>query len=175
MKILLPLLSLLVINACAAKHSLTHNDTCDIAFDKLTPCTYQSGNSTIEITIMSTNVADDEKSIDQLIANTNQKTQTLLVTENTSLLTGDIGYISFADINFDDVPDLAITTSFGTPNLYLDYWVFNTDIKQYVFVGNFPELKLDKKNKTITTEVKSNAENYKIEKWHWHRGELKQQ
>ncbi len=174
MKIIFPLLPLLFLQPCLAQEINTLNNTCEFSFEKLDPCSYQINSKPITVTIKSTNIADDEKLITQLVTNVNENSQTLTVIENTSLLEGDIGYISFSDINFDDVPDLAITTSFGTPNLYLDYWVFDSATKQYVYVGNYSEFTLDKKNQTVTTTVKDGADSYTTTKWYWKGTELKQ-
>ncbi|WP_049631415.1 hypothetical protein [Cellvibrio sp. pealriver] len=172
MKKILPFLSLVFLQSCLAQEIKTSNNTCEFSFEKLDPCSYQINSSPIIVTITTTSIADDEKLIAQLVTNVNENSQILTVIENTSLFEGDIGYVSFADINFDDVPDLAITTSFGTPNLYLDYWVFDSATRQYVYVGNYSEFTLDKKNQTVTTTVKDAADSYTTTKWYWQGTEL---
>ena len=41
------------------------------------------------------------------------KQHLLSLSPDVSMTPGDIGIVSFTDINFDDVPDLAISASFG--------------------------------------------------------------
>ena len=121
------LCTLLFINACDAQpkqNQISEAQTeCEFSFKELKTCTYKTSTYDIKVSIESEIVAEDEKTIKKIITKVNNIEQILPVSPDTSLLDGDIGYISFADINFDKVPDLAITTSFGTPNLYLDYWV----------------------------------------------------
>ena len=170
----LPLLSFLFLQACIAQEENSKNDICEFSFDEMMPCTFYNNNIEITTAIKATDIAEDEKLVDQLEVHMGKTKQTLKITENTSLLAGDIGFISCADINFDNQPDLAITTSFGTPNLYLDYWVFNLATQKYEYVGNYSEFTLDTKNKTITTTVKDNAESYTTTKWYWQGTELQQ-
>lgn len=85
---------------------------------------------------------------------------------------GDKGYISFSDINFDSIPDIAITTSFGLANLYMDYWVYDTVNKKYSYIGNFTKFKIN--NKTLSNVVKISAAKYKNTVYVWKGFELKE-
>ena len=62
---------------------------------------------------------------------------------------------------------MALTTSFGTANLYLDYWLFDSSTKKFIFVGNFSQFKIDKKNKTLTSIEKQNAARYVTKVFQW--------
>ncbi len=53
-----------------------------------------------------------------------------------------------------------MTTSFGLANLYMDYWVFDPVNKQYAYIGNLCELKINSKDKTLSNVVKVNAAEY---------------
>ena len=150
-------------DATEGKESIKNTETCDIFFNVTGPCTYK--NITVDVVVKK--VASDEKFLQQLnIVNQDNK-YTLNVTKDTSILKGDRGYISFADINFDAIPDIAITTSFGLANLYVDYWVYDTVKKKYSYLGNLPEFKINKKNKTLSTVVKISAAKYKNTTYKW--------
>lgn len=86
--------------------------------------------------------------------------------------TGDIGIVSFADINFDNVPDIAISTSFGVANQYFDYWTYNPKSGKYTSVGNHPRLNPNPADKTLTANVKLNAAAYQSQKYVWDRDKL---
>lgn len=127
------LLSILFLNICNAQAKENYlNETkaeCQFSFQSITECPYKTPEYAVVVNIESEKIANDEKSIKKINVSINGSQQTLMVSQDTSILDGDIGYISFADINFDNVPDLALTTSFGTPNLYLDYWIFDPKLK----------------------------------------------
>lgn len=88
---------------------------CNLSFEKLGPCVYKN----IDVNVFVERVSSDEALIKELIVVNQGKTFTLEVTEDTTMLKADRGHISFADINFDAAPDIAITTSFGLANLYI--------------------------------------------------------
>lgn len=137
--------------------------SCDLFFNTTTPCKYKN----ISINISMEKIADDEKLLKQLNVTNNDKKSTLLISKDASILQGDKGFISFIDINFDSVPDIAITTSFGLANLYLDYWVYNADKEYVYYIGNFPQFKINRKNKSLSNTVKLNAEKYNKTLYHW--------
>jgi len=56
------------------------------------------------------------------------------------------------------------------PNL--DYWVFNVQQKKYLSIGNYPQLIINKQNKTLKATVKNNAENYQTTEWRWNNDKL---
>jgi len=79
----------------------------------------------------------------------------------------DTGYIKNKDINFDGHADIAITTSFGTPNLYFDYWVYDTKEEGFIYVGNYGDFDIDIDKKILLTNEKINAANYKKSSYQW--------
>jgi hypothetical protein len=170
------LCSLLFVNACDAKtqenNVITTEMECQFSFEKINACFYKTKDYDITVNIEAENIASDEKSIKKLVTKVNGAQQMLSVSQDTSILNEDIGYISFADINFDKVPDLALTTSFDAPNLYLDYWIFDPKRKKYIYVGNYPEFTINNAEKILTSEIKNNAESYQQVEWHWNDNEL---
>jgi len=175
MKNKLILCFLLFVNACDAqpKQQATAPKTeCEFSFKELNTCNFKTSTYEVKATIESEIVAEDEKIIKKIITELNDVEQILPVSPDTSLLDGDIGYISFADINFDKVPDLAITTSFGTPNLYLDYWVYDTKQKKYISVGNYPKFTINEQKKILSAKIKSDAATYQNIEWHWNNNAL---
>lgn len=165
------------INACGAQQSgsqLNVTTECEISFKRLNECALETSGYALTAQVIAEDIAADEKLISGLTVNTNDMVQNLTLTEGTTLIDGDIGSIMFTDIDFDDVPDLAITTSFGTPNLYLDYWRYDTRTKKYIPIGNHPQLIINRAKKTITTTVKLDAGSYKTTEWHWVDGKLEQ-
>jgi hypothetical protein len=145
---------------------------CEFGFDQIDSCTYKTDGHKIVVRLKTSFIASDEIELNGLDVLNESHSESLSITPGTTLINGDMGYISFADINFDSIPDLAITTSFGTPNLYLDYWVYRPDTKRYVAVGNLPKLTIDKESKTLTADVKINAVNYEKKFWKWQGYEL---
>ena len=163
----IPLLIFLLITGCSNASELNDNTTksqrCEITFTSQTPCSYNG----VSVKLHAETLGIDEKSLQSLEVFSNSTNQTLEISPDTSLIEGDKGYISLSDINFDEIPDIAITTSFGVANLYLDYWVFDTDKKQYVFIGNYGELKLDLKNQMLSNVIKINAASYQNNYYVW--------
>lgn len=156
-----------VISGCSDatedKEPILNSETCDIFFKITGPCVYK--NITVNVAVKK--IASDEKLLQRLnIVNQDNK-YTLNITKDTSILKGDRGYISFADINFDAAPDIAITTSFGLANLYIDYWVYDTIKKKYAYLGNFSEFKINNKDKTLSNIVKISAAKYKNTIYTW--------
>lgn len=136
---------------------------CVIHFDTRNVCETKG----IHSELVSKEIADEEIALTHLFVTHHDRSQRLVISDQVSLLQGDKGFQSFQDINFDGHPDIAITTSFGTPNLYLDYWVFDSINLFFVYLGNFPQFQLDKKNRTLYTTVKRNAEHYEKRAYSW--------
>ena len=63
--------------------------------------------------------------------------------------------------------DIALTTSFGLANLYLDYWVYNTDTNKYIYIGNKVKLNINSKTRTLSNTVKVSASRYDKNTYVW--------
>ncbi|MDH5447000.1 MAG: hypothetical protein OEY52_15745 [Gammaproteobacteria bacterium] len=147
-------------------------EPCDIEFKGLHKCNLKQGDLSMSAELVTRKLADDEKLLESITITRNGIKHQLKISPDTTFLEGDIGYISFDDINFDGIPDAAITTSFGTPNLYLDYWVYVTKAKHYKKIGNYSRFKLDPVSKTVSTITKINAANYKKVRYKWNKYDL---
>ncbi len=170
MKVLLFICSLLLSGCLSASQSnekLTRL-TCEFDFTFTAECGYRQ----IKIKINTSIVATDEKLLKSLEVTVNSRKSTLHVIDDTVLFPGDKGYVSFEDINFDGFPDIAITTSFGVANLYLDYWVYVDDENTFRRVGNFSRFVVDEGNKTLRNSVKINAAEYQDNVYRWEQGGL---
>lgn len=163
--------------ACSAAEppkTSAHNQSveCEFSFHELDSCGYQSKDREIKVQIKTAVIEEDELGLMSLSVENNCKKFVLNISPDTTLLDGDIGFISFADINFDSTADLAITTSFGVANLYFDYWVYQPEKAEYVYIGNLPKLTLDPATKTVTTKIKLNAASYEENILIWKDGAL---
>ena len=142
---------------------VVEDDSCDIFFKGIGPCVHKS----ISVNVGVEKIADDEQLLKTLNVNNKGMKYTLQIKNETTMLDGDRGYISFEDINFDGFPDIAITTSFGLANLYLDYWVYDSHLQKYSYLGNYSQFKLDHKLKTLMNVVKINAAKYENSTYLW--------
>ncbi|MFK5947345.1 MAG: hypothetical protein QM500_01080 [Methylococcales bacterium] len=138
-------------------------DVCDIFFKELGPCAYKKITVNISIEI----IAADEKLLKTLEVINDDKTHSLQIENEVSMLDGDRGYVSFSDINFDGYPDIAITTTFGLANLYLDYWVYKPRSHKYKYLGNYAKFKLNAKLNTLSNVIKVNAAKYDNNTYLW--------
>lgn len=136
---------------------------CSIYFDAVNTCNYKH----ISALLIVKKISDDEIQLEQIQLNNQQKKSVLNITNNTYMIEGDRGYISFSDINFDGVADISITTSFGLANLYLDYWVYDPHKQEYLYVGNFTKFNFMHKNKTLSNRIKLNASEYQTIHYFW--------
>ena len=143
--------------------------TCNYDFNGLKPCTTEKigPGFSVELKIVPDAISRKRKNLSKLIVRRDGTTHQLVITPDTTLMKRDQGYISFTDINFDGIADLAITTSFGVANLYLDYWVYMPKEKQYKKIGNYSVFELGPKNKTLSNTTKINAATYETVKYKW--------
>ncbi len=164
---LLIIIFMFVIAGCSDatedKVSNTKPETCEFTFKSTGPCIYK--NITVNLDVKK--VALDEKLLQRLNVEKQDQKNQLDISKDTSILDGDKGYISFADINFDSIPDISITTSFGLANLYIDYWVYDAAKKKYSYVGNFTKFKINSNNRTLSNVVKISAAKYKNTTYRW--------
>lgn len=148
------------------------NVNCTFRFNPEPVCSFKADQHAIEVKIITKNLADTEIALIQAKVVTNGKHDIVSISPDVSMNAGDIGIVSFADINFDNIPDIAISTSFGVANQYFDYWTYDPGSKKYTSVGNHPRLNPNPADKTLTANVKLNAATYQSQKYVWDRGKL---
>jgi hypothetical protein len=160
----LSLLFFTVLMGCAhVSKSGKSEPLCEFELAKLKQCTYQD----YMVNIQSSAIASDEIVLTSLTVDSKGKKHVLSISADTSLLEGDRGFISFDDINFDGIADIAITTSFGLANLYLDYWVYDKATKTFVKIGNYTQFTRNADTKTLTNQVKGNAASYQKHEYYF--------
>lgn len=145
---------------------------CLFSFEGVEDCNPVIGGESVEIELKMGEPEYDERALEAVSVSTSGANQELPISSGVTIIDGDKGFVSFQDINFDGHRDLAVTTSFGVSNLYLDYWVYDAEGKEFRYVGNFPKLEPDEERKLLTTQVKVNAESYERKVWVWEEGEL---
>ncbi|MFK5913244.1 MAG: hypothetical protein QM484_02640 [Woeseiaceae bacterium] len=164
---LLVIITALIFSGCSDamedKKSVINSEDCDVFYKTIGPCVYKD----ITVNVDVKKISSDEKLLQHLNILKQGNKYTLNISKNTSILEGDKGYISFADINFDNVPDVAITTSFGLASLYMDYWVFDAVKNEYTDIGNYTKFEINNKNKTLSNVIKINAAKYKNTTYSW--------
>ncbi|NOX42629.1 MAG: hypothetical protein GXP19_02705 [Gammaproteobacteria bacterium] len=144
------------------------SQVCEFGYQTKTSCAY--GDFTVEM--HAAQIGSGELLMESLEVSYRETRHTLKIMPDTTFIEGDKGYISFEDINFDGIPDIAVTTSFGLANLYLNYWVFNSQKGKYIRLGNYCKLSINTSNKTLGNEIKINAANYDKNEYYWQGYEL---
>lgn len=144
-------------------------ETCDFLFKTRGFCKFKG----LTVNINTKSLSADEKILQNLNIVSQENNFILNLTKDVTMLDGDKGYISFADINFDSIPDISITTSFGLANLYMDYWVYDSVNKAYSYIGNFSSFKINNKSKMLSNVVKSSAAGYINTTYIWNGLKLK--
>jgi len=127
------------------------------------PCKYKK----LVANLIVEDIASDEKSLKELNIDYKGEKHRLTISDDVSMLKGDRGYISFEDINFDGVADIALTTSFGLANLYLDYWVYNANLNKYIYIGNHAKFDINYKNHSLSNTAKVSAAKYDKKIYTW--------
>lgn len=135
-------------------------------------CSYKTDKDAIQVSLATKKISDTEIALVKAHVTFDGKRQTLVVSPDVTMTAGDIGVVSFADINFDNLPDIAISTSFGIANQYFDYWASDAKLKTYKPIGNYPKLSADRANKILTANVKLNAAAYEVQSYSWEKGKL---
>lgn len=162
-------------SAFAGTESTNVSDVdCAFQFGAEPVCSYKIGKYFIQVSLTMQRLADDERVLVRASVNSQGRQHTLSMSPDVSMMLGDIGIVSFADINFDDIPDIAISTSFGVANQYFDYWTYDPRSKSYVSIGNYPKLDPNPADQTLTATVKVDAVTYQQHKYSWDGGKLKQ-
>jgi len=147
---------------------------CTFQFNAEPVCLYESGKHSVKVLLVTKQLADDELVLVQAKVTFDGKQHTITISPDVSMIKGDIGIISFADINFDSIPDVAVSTSFGVANQYFDYWTYDPKTKNYHSIGNYPKLSVNPADKTLTASVKLSAASYQKQKYFWDEGKLMQ-
>lgn len=149
--------------AGAAAAASATDPECVFEFGATPVCSYVAGPLTIQLTLATTKIAGNEIELTQANVALEGKQHELKLSDDTSMTEGSKGSVLFGDINFDGVPDLAVSTSFGTANQYLDYWIYDPAAKEYAFVGNFPRLVADLATRTLKADVRINAASHETQ------------
>lgn len=145
---------------------------CTFEFSAQPVCSFKKSKHAFKVALTTKRLADTEVALTHAKVVTDDKQHVLSLSPDVSMTPGDIGIVSFADINFDDVPDLAISTSFGVANQYFDYWTYDAKSAKYRFLGNYPRLNPIPADKALTATVKLNAAGYETQKYFWDKGKL---
>lgn len=168
MKIFYTLTVIALLGCSEIAGSASGRTECDFDYSNLTSCTQDD----YKVTIQSHRLAVDEIQLQALQVNYRGTQQLLGISADTSMLEGDKGVVLFEDINFDGIPDIAVSTSFGLANRYMDYWVFDREKEQFVKIGNYTQFALHPSDKSLSNTVKSDAVTYQENRYIWKGGKL---
>jgi len=150
----------------------TSSTECTFQFGAEAVCSYKAGKHVVKASLVTKKLADDEIALIQANVVFDGKHHALSISPDISMIAGDIGIISFADINFDNIPDIAVSTSFGVANQYFDYWAYDPKSGNYNSIGNYPKLSTNPTDKTLTANIKLDAATYQPQKYSWDGGKL---
>ena len=157
----------------AEVQSATGSDIeCSFQFGTEPVCSYKTDKHAIQVSVATKKISDTEIALVQAHVTFGGKRQTLAVSPDVAMTDGDIGVVSFADINFDNLPDVAISTSLGVANQYFDYRTYDPKLQTYKPIGNYPKLNADRAKKTLTANVKLSAAAYEAQSYAWEKGKL---
>jgi hypothetical protein len=145
---------------------------CTFPFGVEPACSYKDGEHDIRVVLKTKRLAEDEVALIQAHVVFDGKPHALRLSPDVSMMAGSIGIVSFADINFDNIPDIAVSTSFGIANQYFDYWTYDPTGKSYNATGNYPKLTAHRVSKTLRATVKLDAAHYEQRKYSWKDGKL---
>ena len=145
---------------------------CDFDFYRIDECHMTVDQQRLTVSINTMLTSEHERQLTHVVVNNGNDTFTLPFSQSVSIMPGDRGYILVEDINFDKHPDIAVSTSFGVANPYLDYWVTSENAEHFHHIGHFPRLKVDSDTHTLSATVRVNAATYENKKWRWENREL---
>lgn len=157
MKFTTTLLTMPLCGCAAIAVTISQAGECRFDFHQQPPCN-QGG---YRVSIQTSPLAADEIRLKALAVSYHGKQQILGITPGTSLLTGDKGLILVEDINFDGMDDIAVSTSFGLANQYMDYWVFDKAKDRFIKLGNHARFTLHPADKALSNTVKVDAAHYR--------------
>lgn len=135
-------------------------------------CLYKTSAHSVKVLLTIKRLAEDEIALINANVIFDGKPHTLSISPDVTMIKGDIGIVNFADINFDKIPDIAVSTSFGVANQYYDYWTYDPDSKSYHSIGNYPKLSINPTDRTLSATVKQNAAVYQTQKYFWNGRKL---
>ena len=145
-----------------------NSDTeCTFQFNAEPACSYKADRYSVKVSLITKPLVDDEIALTTAKVTFDGHQHALVISPDVSMIKGDIGIISFSDINFDNIPDIAVSTSFGVANQYFYYWIYDPKNKNYQMIGNYPKLSPNSIDKTLSASVKQNAANYETQKFFW--------
>lgn len=166
-----PIVLILLSAACSlAADSTTDNLDAACLFEMNSQAICTHGD--MRVSMRFSKIADDESKLISIEVTYLGKKHSLRVSPDTTLMRGERGLILFEDINFDNLPNIAVSTSFGVANLYMDYWIFNRKNNNFLRIGNYSRFSLDPKNKTLSNTVKISAKRYTKNIYSWHNSKL---
>lgn len=168
MKALYTLTAIALLGCSEIAGSASGKTEYDFDYSNLTSCT----QDVYKVTIQSHRLAVDEIQLQALQVNYRGKQQLLDISADTNMLEGDKGVVLFEDINFDGIPDIAVSTSFGLANLYMDYWIFDNQKDQFVKIGNYARFTLHPSDKSLSNRVKTDAATYQKNTYTWKSDKL---
>jgi hypothetical protein len=167
-KILLAAVSIMVCGECPGLEPGTNSAIeCTFQFSVEPVCSYRAGKVSVDVSLATMKLADDEVALTTANVTFEGRHYALSVSPDVSMLKGDVGIVSFADVNFDGIPDIAVSTSFGVANQYFDYWVYDRKSNGYRSVGNYPKLSANPVDKTLSARVKRSAADYQTLRYFW--------
>jgi len=168
MKLFTTLVAISLFGCSAIAESTNQAAECHFDFHTQAPCV----QGDYKVSIHASPLAADEIQLQALQVDYHGKQQLLSISPDTSLLEGDKSIILFEDINFDGSPDIAISTSFGLANQYMDYWVFDKVSDRFIKVGNHARFTLHPADKTLSNTVKVDAASYQKQVFTWQGDKL---
>lgn len=167
---------LLILNAtgCFSASPSNHLDDCYFDSQLSSPCLFTIFNQSASVKIIGQRKTNGELLLESAFVQFDNIKQKLTISDDTIMIPGDKGVIVFDDINFDGIPDLGVSTSFGIANHYFDYWVFNSAEKRFTKVGNYLRFILHPEKKLLSYSVKISAAEYEEQYFQWLDDSLKE-
>lgn len=145
---------------------------CAFQFVTETSCSHKTDKHAIQVSLATKKISDVEIALVQAHVTFDGTQHSLVVSPDVTMTAGDVGVVSFTDMNFDNFPDVAISTSFGVANRYFDYWTYDAKLKTHKPIGNYPKLSANRAKKALTANVKLNAAAYEAQRYAWEQGKL---
>ncbi len=168
MKIFTILTTLALLGCCKIAGSTERKPECRFDFHKRPPCMQND----YQVFVQTIPLAEDEIQLQTLQVIHKSKRHLLNISIDTRMLDGDKGIISFEDINFDGIADIAVSTSFGSGNRYMDYWIFDKEKELFIKIGNYARFSLQPQKKWLSNTVKINAASYQDNIYFWRNNKL---